>query len=73
VVIAISDTGPGLSGKKLEELASDTHNNGKGFGLFITYEILKHYGGYIEIDGKKNVGTMITLFIPREHAAKELP
>jgi two-component system, NtrC family, nitrogen regulation sensor histidine kinase GlnL len=72
VVIAISDTGPGMPGKKLDELSSDGGNSGKGFGLFITYEILKHYGGHIEIDGKKDVGTTITLFVPCRHAVKEL-
>jgi two-component system, NtrC family, nitrogen regulation sensor histidine kinase GlnL len=71
VVIAISDTGPGISDRKLAELASDHTNNGRGFRLFITYEILKHYGGYIEIDSKKSVGTAITLFIPCQDTVKE--
>jgi len=71
VVISIADTGPGLSDKKLDELASETQSNGKGFGLFITYEILRHYGGHIEIDSKKNVGTTITLFIPCQQTVKE--
>jgi len=73
VVISISDTGPGISDKKLDELNSEGTNNGKGFGLFITYEILRHYGGHIEIDSKKNIGTTITLFVPCQHVAKELP
>lgn len=72
VVISIADTGPGISGKKLDELNSDGANTGKGFGLFITYEILRHYGGHIEIDSKKDVGTIITLFVPCQHVAREL-
>jgi len=64
VVIAVSDTGPGIPDNKQNGLTDENKNSGRGFGLFITHEILKHYGGHIEIDSKKNVGTMITLFIP---------
>ena len=68
VVIAITDTGPGITDKKLDELTSEDSNNGRGFGLFITYEILRHYGGHIEIDSKKDIGTTITLFIPCQYS-----
>jgi two-component system nitrogen regulation sensor histidine kinase GlnL len=68
VVIAISDTGPGMGKSRIGDLSSDTKNNGKGFGLFITYEILKHYGGHLEIDSKMNMGTTIKLFIPSKRA-----
>ena len=64
VVVAISDTGPGLSREALAEQTFERKENGRGFGLSITYEILKHYGGHIEIDGRKNEGTTISLFIP---------
>ena len=67
VVIAISDTGPGMADRKIDDLCSDTRENGKGFGLFITYEILRHYGGHLEMDSKKNIGTTIKLFIPCQH------
>jgi two-component system nitrogen regulation sensor histidine kinase GlnL len=69
VVIAISDTGPGMSDRKIDDLTSENRENGRGFGLFITYEILKHYGGHLEIDSKKNIGTTIKLFIPSQHTA----
>jgi two-component system nitrogen regulation sensor histidine kinase GlnL len=69
VVIAISDTGPGMSDKKIDDLSSENRESGRGFGLFITYEILKHYGGHLEIDSKKNMGTTIKLFIPSQHTA----
>jgi two-component system, NtrC family, nitrogen regulation sensor histidine kinase GlnL len=64
VVVAISDTGPGLSPEALAERTFERKDNGRGFGLSITYEILKHYGGHIEIDGRKDQGTTISLFIP---------
>jgi two-component system nitrogen regulation sensor histidine kinase GlnL len=69
VVIAISDTGPGMSDRRIDDLSSENRENGRGFGLFITYEILKHYGGHLEIDSKKNMGTTIKLFIPSQHTA----
>lgn len=67
VVIGISDSGPGISDRKIDGFTSDDSENGRGFGLFITYEILKHYGGHVEIDSKKNIGTTIKLFIPCQH------
>jgi two-component system, NtrC family, nitrogen regulation sensor histidine kinase GlnL len=70
VVIAISDTGPGLTSETLDERTFERKENGRGFGLSITYEILKHYGGHIEIDGRKNEGTTISLFIPCRRDAK---
>jgi len=70
VVIAISDTGTGLSSETLDERSFERKENGRGFGLSITYEILKHYGGHIEIDGRKNEGTTISLFIPCRLDAK---
>jgi two-component system, NtrC family, nitrogen regulation sensor histidine kinase GlnL len=69
VVIAISDTGPGMGDRRIDDLSSENRENGRGFGLFITYEILKHYGGHLEIDSKKNMGTTIKLFIPSQHTA----
>jgi two-component system nitrogen regulation sensor histidine kinase GlnL len=69
VVIAISDTGPGMIDRRIDDLSSENRENGRGFGLFITYEILKHYGGHLEIDSKKNIGTTIKLFIPSQHTA----
>ncbi len=66
VVVAISDTGKGIaeSEKILGEPPAEPKENGRGFGLFITHEILNHYGGHVEIDSKKNIGTTIKLFIP---------
>ncbi len=64
VVISISDTGPGLNHKERVDFSSSEARVGRGFGHYITDEILKHYGGHVEIDGKKDVGTTIRLFIP---------
>jgi len=68
VVVAVSDTGPGIGDNTFSEYPAERRENGKGFGLFITYEILKHYGGHLEIDSKKDTGTTIKLFIPCQHS-----
>ncbi|MGE5172249.1 MAG: ATP-binding protein [Betaproteobacteria bacterium] len=73
VVVAISDTGPGMRDSALGELPADKRENGKGFGLFITYEILSHYGGHLEIDSKKNTGTTVKMFIPCQHSILGTP
>ena len=63
VVIAVSDTGPGMARRSPDEILSDKTETGKGFGLFITCEILKHYGGHLEIDSKPDIGTTVKLFL----------
>jgi len=71
IVIAISDTGPGLADEDISLLTYGRKENGRGFGLSITYEILKHYGGHLEIDSKMNEGTTISLCIPYQLDTKE--
>ncbi len=70
VVVSVSDTGPGIQDNAFGEFPAERRENGKGFGLFITYEILKHYGGHLEIDSKKDSGTTIKLFIPCQHSTQ---
>ena len=53
-----------MEAQNLDDIIPSSNRSGRGFGLSITYEILKHYGGHLEIDSKKNEGTTITLFIP---------
>ncbi len=63
VVIAVSDSGPGMEVSRIDGLNGDKAQ-GKGFGLFITYEILKYYNGHMEIESKKNKGTTVRLYLP---------
>ena len=69
VVVAISDTGRGMAIGPVGELPTDKPEKGRGFGLFITYEILRHYGGHLEIDSKENAGTTVKLFLPCRNTA----
>jgi two-component system, NtrC family, nitrogen regulation sensor histidine kinase GlnL len=68
VAIEISDTGSGMSQEGIGTLAGQSANRpngaGRGFGLFITREIIQCHGGHMEIVSKKNLGTRVTLYIP---------
>lgn len=63
VVIEITDTGPGMDAKHIEEPVPD-ETTGRGFGLFIAYEMVKYYGGRLEIHGEKGKGTTATFYLP---------
>lgn len=66
-VIEISDTGPGMRPAVTDTSAKDRQKNGKGFGLLLTREILEFYGGRMEIDGARNRGTSVRLYLPLKH------
>lgn len=62
-VIEIRDTGAGMLRTEIDTLSTGAHR-GRGFGLFITHEILKYYGGHLEISSNKDIGTTIKLLLP---------
>ncbi len=61
IVVEIADTGAGLGGLKPAK-SRLLEESGKGFGLLITREILKYYGGHLEIQGRKGKGTVAHLY-----------
>jgi two-component system nitrogen regulation sensor histidine kinase GlnL len=65
IVIEISDTGPRIPNGAVRQYAPRplSEDRGKGFGLLITREILKGYGGYLEMKGRKGKGTVALLYI----------
>lgn len=64
VVIEISDTGPGMAGNHVSDLSLPSESKGKGFGLFLTREILQYLQGHLEIISGKSEGTTVQLFLP---------
>ena len=69
-VIAVSDTGSGMPETNGKELATLSTARGKGFGLFLTREFLRYYGGHLEIESKKGVSTTVRLYLPVHGAGK---
>lgn len=71
ILIEIIDTGPGMSRHNVNDICAPlkpmANNMGKGFGLFITREVIQHHGGELEIVSEKNVGTTIRIFLPVQH------
>jgi two-component system nitrogen regulation sensor histidine kinase GlnL len=68
VVVEVSDNGPGFSarggGAYSAPLAESARSRGRGFGLFITREILQAHGGALEISSKPGQGTTVRLYLP---------
>jgi two-component system, NtrC family, nitrogen regulation sensor histidine kinase GlnL len=64
VVIEVSDTGPGLSRAMIEREGVSGKENGHGFGLFITREVMRFYGGHVEIRSRRGVSTTVRLCLP---------
>ncbi len=67
-VVEILDNGPGMPGQGAETFAAPVRESaqakGKGFGLFITREILQHHGGLLEIHSGLDRGTQVKLLFP---------
>jgi len=61
-LVEISDTGCGIAKSTSRVLSS--HKEGRGFGLLITYEILRSIHGHVEIRSKRGKGTIVRLYFP---------
>jgi two-component system, NtrC family, nitrogen regulation sensor histidine kinase GlnL len=68
VSVKISDTGPGLPAPSQQSLQypqnERAQQKGRGFGLFLTREVMQHHGGTLEIQSSPGSGTRITLNFP---------
>jgi len=70
VVIKISDTGKGIPEKKLRslgELSDDSRRNDKGFGIFLSREIVKSHNGKMLWETVIDKGTTFSIFLPVKH------
>lgn len=71
VVIKISDTGKGISGRDLRKifhLFYTTRRNGTGLGLPVAVSIIENHAGRIEVDTKAGVGTTFVITLPVKQA-----
>ncbi len=75
-LISLSDSGTGMDEKtreKVFKLFFTTKEVGKGIGLglSIVYEIIKKYGGYVNILSEQGKGTTVNVYIPIVEQAVE--
>jgi two-component system NtrC family sensor kinase len=69
IVIAISDTGCGMTPDQLERVflpffTTKEVGKGTGLGLSVSYGIIRGLGGEIEVESTKDVGTTFRLVLP---------
>jgi two-component system nitrogen regulation sensor histidine kinase GlnL len=66
--IEISDNGSGMNRLRRRDISGGQHerrkNSGRGFGLFITREVVQYHGGQLEIDSRRNSGTKVKILVP---------
>jgi nitrogen-specific signal transduction histidine kinase/CheY-like chemotaxis protein len=70
VLVAVSDTGPGMTGDVVERafepfFTTKTGGEHSGLGLSQVYGYAKQSGGYARIDSEPGHGTTVQLFLPR--------
>jgi len=79
VVIAITDTGSGMSGETLAQVfdpffTTKEVGKGTGLGLSMVYGFAKQSGGHVHVESQPGEGTRVCLYLPRSagEAAEDL-
>jgi PAS domain S-box-containing protein len=76
VMVAVSDTGSGMSPELLEKVfqpffTTKAQGKGSGLGLAMVYGFIKQSGGHINVYSEVGHGTAIKMFLPRKFAPGE--
>jgi len=67
VVVAFRDTGPGIPQSVLDQLFDpfvSTKTDGTGLGLFVSQNIAREHGGWIEVETDQGEGTTFRVHLP---------
>jgi C4-dicarboxylate-specific signal transduction histidine kinase len=67
--MAVSDTGIGIPAGNIRRIrepffTTKAMGQGKGLGLSISYEIVKDFGGRIDVQSDENKGTTLKVIFP---------
>jgi len=73
ICIVVSDTGLGIKESDLPKVKqkffkANSTRRGSGIGLAVADEIVSLHGGMLDITSKENVGTRVTILLPRVQA-----
>lgn len=70
VAVSFEDTGEGISPEDMGRIFEPyftTKPSGSGLGLMIVQRIVRDHGGRIEVRSEPGRGTVVTVWLPREH------
>ncbi|PWK05402.1 PAS domain S-box protein [Tumebacillus permanentifrigoris] len=68
VQLRFLDEGCGISKERIAKIGEPfytTKDKGTGLGLMVSFKIIQQHGGSVQIESEQDVGTMITLTLPR--------
>lgn len=70
IVLAVADTGCGMRPEEVEKafepfFTTKPVGQGTGLGLSMVYGFIQQIGGHVEIESELNVGTRVTMWLPR--------
>lgn len=63
-MLEISDTGGGIYRNEKRKSSTPSADEGRGFGLFITREVIQYFRGDMEIKSKRGAGTTVKMYLP---------
>lgn len=73
VRVRFIDQGCGISKERIAKIGEPfytTKDKGTGLGLMVSFKIIQQHGGKVQIESEQDVGTTITLTLPRVAAAE---